>query len=258
VSVFHPHEQGVIVSSLNQISDLAKGELRAWLEPWLQTRGTTTIVGTGGTTGPAGGVLAGNYPNPVFAADMATQAELDSIVIWEDIGSGAAGAYGTTLPASPFDGQQAILVDSLTAPTWSWHLRYTAGVTAAQKWLFIGGSPLFGSSLASGAMAGGWNPYVPALTVPFAGVYRVAASATIAIPGATPSAVAVSYTINGTPGFATNQGVGVCAAGNSLSCSINPTPITVAAGDAVGIGAYTGVAANISLAWVSLEPRQVG
>ena len=33
---------------------------------------------TGPSTGPAGGVLSGTYPDPGFAVDMATQAELDA------------------------------------------------------------------------------------------------------------------------------------------------------------------------------------
>jgi hypothetical protein len=36
--------------------------------------------GGGAPSGPAGGVLGGTYPNPAFAVDMATQAELDAAV----------------------------------------------------------------------------------------------------------------------------------------------------------------------------------
>jgi hypothetical protein len=50
-------------------------------------------------------------------------------------------AYGTTLPASPTDGQQAVLVDSTTNPTYIWQFRYNAGSTSTYKWEFVGGSP---------------------------------------------------------------------------------------------------------------------
>ena len=45
----------------------------------------------------------------------------------------------TALPASPFDGQEVILCDSLTAPTYRWRLRYNAGATGTYKWGFVGG-----------------------------------------------------------------------------------------------------------------------
>lgn len=55
--------------------------------------------------------------------------------------SSLVASYGTSFPASPYDGQEAILVDSVTNPSYIWRFRYNAGSTSAYKWEFVGGSP---------------------------------------------------------------------------------------------------------------------
>lgn len=49
----------------------------------------------------------------------------------------------TALPENPFDGQEVILVDSLTNPTYQWRMRYNTGSTQPQgrKWAYVGGLP---------------------------------------------------------------------------------------------------------------------
>jgi len=56
---------------------------------------------------------------------------------------GAAGSagYSTSLPGSPTDGQEHILVDSTSAPTYFWLLRYNSGSGSTYKWECIGGTP---------------------------------------------------------------------------------------------------------------------
>lgn len=55
--------------------------------------------------------------------------------------AGTAASYGTQLPASPVDGQEHVLVDSVTNPSYQWRFRYNAQSTSAYKWEFVGGAP---------------------------------------------------------------------------------------------------------------------
>ena len=59
-----------------EVGDLVLIALDEEGAPWIA--GWDGTVGATGPTGPAGGVLSGTYPDPDFAVDMATQAELDS------------------------------------------------------------------------------------------------------------------------------------------------------------------------------------
>lgn len=83
----------------------------------------------------------------------------------------------TALPSSPTDGQEVVLVDSLTAPTYQWRFRYNAGSSSSYKWEFVGGTPAVASvtaaettsSTAYAALSGGDNG--PNIVVPRAGDY---------------------------------------------------------------------------------------
>src|SRR5215471_17466810 len=94
---------------------------------------------------------------------------------------GVMGAISlvTAPPASPFEGQEVILVDSLTAPTYSWRLRYV-GAKTSNKWIFVGGAPAVSEQLASDTTLS--LTYValsnagPSFTIPVAGDYLITLS----------------------------------------------------------------------------------
>jgi hypothetical protein len=84
--------------------------------------------------------------------------------------------YGTSLPASPNDTDEYILVDSLTLPTYAWRFRYSTAVTDAYKWVFIGGSPIYAivatpQSTTSGGLID-LATVGPTITLPRAGIYE--------------------------------------------------------------------------------------
>jgi len=101
------------------------------------------------------------------------------------VGLSSAVNYATTLPASPADGQEAILVDSVTNPTYSWRFRYNNGSTSAYKWEFVGGAPAIIMVFAGGTYFSTATQYPtfvnptggPTFTAPRAGEY--VASATV-------------------------------------------------------------------------------
>jgi hypothetical protein len=87
-----------------------------------------------------------------------------------------ASSIGIALPASPVDGQEFVLVDSLTAPTYAWTFKYVAGITDAYKWVFIGGSSLVNS--VPGVDSTTSTTYTnlglgPVVTFPRAGIYEL-------------------------------------------------------------------------------------
>lgn len=80
----------------------------------------------------------------------------------------------TTLPGSPTDGQQAILVDNTTTPTYAWMLQWSS---TASKWVFVGGSSLYATATASGSFANVGATFTDfptpfSVTVPRAGIYE--------------------------------------------------------------------------------------
>lgn len=95
----------------------------------------------------------------------------------------------TSLPLSPFDGQEVDFVADASDGV-VWRLRYRSGSPSAQKWECIGGSPLR-------VAAAGPFPRVAAvdgtdilsLAVPLAGVYDVTAGGTHRVNGSSGSSV---------------------------------------------------------------------
>ena len=89
-----------------------------------------------------------------------------------------AGGYGTAFPASPTDGQEFTLVDSITNPQYQWRFRYNNGQAAlGYKWEFIGGASMIAEVATAESTSS--TSYVdlatvgPQFTVPRSGIYEI-------------------------------------------------------------------------------------
>jgi hypothetical protein len=137
-----------------------------------------TTAGTLANTEPS---TIGQISKPLMIADSATSAYFYNFR-GQVVGASSSGTPpaptvivpALTLPATPTDGQQAILVDSLSTPTYTWMLQWNATMA---KWIYIGGSPLRSSNdgaQGSGAGNGVWGGAGGmAVTLPRAGTYDI-------------------------------------------------------------------------------------
>lgn len=95
--------------------------------------------------------------------------------MWSFYAPDVSPSMGTSLPANPVDGQEFTLVDSMSAPTYSWKLRYVSA-KASNKWVFVGGSASVPAT--TGSMTTSTTAYAdltsgPTIVIPVAGMYLV-------------------------------------------------------------------------------------
>jgi hypothetical protein len=180
----------------------------------------------------------------------------------------SAVGYGTALPSAPFNGQEFVLVDSTTNPTYQWRFRYNAGSGSAYKWEFIGGTPII-AEVATSETTGSTGSYValttagPSVVLPVAGDYVVEVGARMNGFATSGGAGRMSYDIGGT-GAVDGDSV---AATNPSGASYGASVAGVRAMKKTGLGAvtltakYKAVGANnVTFAdrWMRVTPVRVG
>jgi hypothetical protein len=152
----------------------------------------------------------------------------------------AVPGYGTTLPASPNDGDEYIFVDNATNPTYQWGFRYHAASTSAYKWEFVGGRPAMITQGTSQALATAtWQNVSPfTFAIPRAGEYRFEVTG-MASSGSTTGTVQLGAYL-GTPSstIAWPANATINAGGWAASLAMAPWWTTFSAAQQLGVAAY--------------------
>jgi len=165
--------------------------------------------------------------------------------------------YGTTLPSNPYDGQEYVLVDSVTAATYQWRFRFNAGRTQdANKWEFVGGTVVEVTDSADWAVPGGWASTTPTFTVPRAGVYSATSYLDWATVGG--AAVVVWGSAGGTGGAWNGASHILPANSNDGVPPARTIAQPCAAGDTIRFWTYGGTTgATAKRRVLVIEPRRV-
>jgi len=184
---------------------------------------------------------------------------------------GPTTQYGTNLPASPTDGQEYVLVDSVTNPTYQWKFRYNAGSTSTYKWEYVGGCPL--QQIGVGGAFWGTNEQTsstsyttlttsgPGVTVPRSGEYDVEGVCIAGNVVANNLSGFVFFVTGGaTPGWQGGEAVTVPSSNGNGSSISTKRNITMVAGNRVEMRYATSNAANAAFFYnrsIWVTPRRV-
>jgi hypothetical protein len=231
--------------------------------PWAGIGGPAGPVGPQGPQGPAGvagpagagvpPVVNGRWLKGVGGAAVWTVLDVADVA-----NAAPKPSYSTTLPASPVDGQEHILVDSITNPTWQWRFRYNAGSTSVYKWEFVGGSTITisGGSFTTPTGPTGWlDGNGPSFSLPRAGTYKYSWGCSYCYC----SSPNVASTMMGV--YLPGPGVGIQFYNNDSL----PQPMTMSwANTATSIGiakvqyqANGAITANFITPWMTIQPVRV-
>lgn len=144
--------------------------------------------------------------------------------------------YATSLPTSPLDIQEAILVDNTSTPTYQWRFRYNANSTNTDKWEFIGGVPYTTYNTASSASITGTayaaNGVGCSLVVPRSGTYLVRHGAKL-YQGTTSQWTYMNLAVNGTVSLSDGYALHQKGGDNDGGAFMTEVPIALTAGQTV-------------------------
>jgi hypothetical protein len=172
----------------------------------------------------------------------------------------ASVGYGTSLPASPVDGQEYVLVDSTTNPTYQWRFRYNVSNSTSYKWEFIGGIQVEAEVATSESTAGAFADLAtvgPSVTVPRAGVYRISFGSHIALGGTATFGIA-AVKLGAAATSDTNRVYSGDTVANTEQDLSRTLVATLAASDVLKLQyRSTGSGASFANRWISVEPARV-
>jgi hypothetical protein len=255
------------------IPDYSRNTLKMFTSKYYTTYADNGPASADGEfTGVCGGFVIGSVgpitkleflrTGKVFAAGSRITLYGRSVVPLPSPGSILPVTYGTSLPASPLTGQEAILVDSLTAPTYQWRFRYNGDSTSAYKWEYVGGTSISVVDLSTMAKANtptwadvGGNT---SLAVPRAGIYDCTIHGIMHNTGASAAEVDLGLSIDGVdPGGLDHETVYSGAAGPRISGSWTYYNRNIAANGVVKARFMSQLTSNLSNIKVSCTPKRV-